>query len=130
MPDSYLYVGEHADTLASGRPVAPGETVPADALNLDEDAGAPDQRFLTDRLLIEPLAPGSGTFDPRAASDDHLDAWLTSDQRPTVDQVVDAVAGDPAAAQRVLAAEQRTEQPRSTLVERLSVIAQTQEEVK
>ena len=49
MSDRYLYVGMHADTLASGRPVAPGDRIPASAL---DDQGA-DQRFLDDELLID-----------------------------------------------------------------------------
>jgi hypothetical protein len=51
MADRYLYVGEHSDTLSSGRPVAPGDRVPASAL--DEDA---DRRFLDDGLLIDAKA--------------------------------------------------------------------------
>jgi hypothetical protein len=50
MADRYLYVGEHSDTLCSGRPVAPGDRVPASAL---EEA---DQRFLDDGLLIDAKA--------------------------------------------------------------------------
>lgn len=53
MADRYLYVGDHADTLSSGRPVAPGDRIPASALNLDDETGAPDQRFLDDELLID-----------------------------------------------------------------------------
>jgi hypothetical protein len=49
MADRYLYVGDHADTLASGRPVAPGDRIPASALDND---GA-DQRFLDEELLID-----------------------------------------------------------------------------
>jgi hypothetical protein len=49
MADRYLYVGDHADTLSSGRPVAPGDRIPASALDSD---GA-DQRFLDDELLID-----------------------------------------------------------------------------
>jgi hypothetical protein len=48
MADRYLYVGEHADTLASGRPVAPGDRIPASALDEEHD-----KRFLDEGLLID-----------------------------------------------------------------------------
>lgn len=50
MPDKYLFVGDHAETLASGRPVGPGDTVPAAALDLDDPT---DQRLLEEEILID-----------------------------------------------------------------------------
>jgi hypothetical protein len=43
----YLFTGDHADTLESGRPVAPGDTIPADAVS-DADR---------DRLPLVSLEP-------------------------------------------------------------------------
>jgi hypothetical protein len=50
MSDKYLVVGDHADTLASGRPIAPGETLPASAVNPKDPN---DQRLLDGGVLID-----------------------------------------------------------------------------
>lgn len=50
MSDRLLYIGEHAETLASGRPVAPGDRIPASALDNDDPH---DQRLLQDGVLID-----------------------------------------------------------------------------
>jgi len=47
---------------------------------------------------------------------------VSAAKRPNVDQVLDEVAGEPAAAAAALAAEQSHESPRSTLVARLNQI--------
>lgn len=54
MPAKYLVAGDHADTLASGRPIAPGDTVPASAVDLET---ANDQRLLHDGALIDLQQP-------------------------------------------------------------------------
>lgn len=46
----YLFVGEHAETLASGQPVAPGEPVPAAAVDPEDPH---DQHLLEQGVLIE-----------------------------------------------------------------------------
>jgi hypothetical protein len=47
----YLYVGDHAGVLAGGLSVAPGDNVPATAVDTDEPH---DKHLLDDGLLIEP----------------------------------------------------------------------------
>lgn len=47
----YLYVGDHAGTLAGGQTVAPGDPVPAGAVDPDDPH---DKHLLDDGLLIEP----------------------------------------------------------------------------
>jgi hypothetical protein len=47
--DKYLFVGDHADTLGGGRPVAPGDPVPASAVD-------PKKHPLDTGALIEPVA--------------------------------------------------------------------------
>lgn len=51
MSDKYLYVGDHADTLDAGRPVAPGDPVPASAVN---PKSSHDKQLLDEGALIEP----------------------------------------------------------------------------
>lgn len=36
MADKYRYIGRHADHLASGRPLAPGDAIAASHINLDD----------------------------------------------------------------------------------------------
>jgi hypothetical protein len=58
MSEKYLFVGYHADTLASGRPVAPGDAVPAGAV----DPKDPHDRALLDEgRLIEPAPQKEAT---------------------------------------------------------------------
>jgi hypothetical protein len=52
--DKYLFVGDHADTLGGGRPVAPGDPVPASAV--DPKTHPHDQHLLDTGALIEPVA--------------------------------------------------------------------------
>jgi hypothetical protein len=46
----YRFIGTHADQLASGRQVAPGDKVPASAVITDKDNPDP---LLAEGLLIE-----------------------------------------------------------------------------
>ncbi len=46
----YLVAGDHADTLASGRPIAPGDELAAAAVDLDSPH---DKRLLQDGVLID-----------------------------------------------------------------------------
>lgn len=57
---SYLATGDHPLTLASGRPVAPGETVPVAAVDPDD---AHDQRLIDEGVLVElkPARKGAPT---------------------------------------------------------------------
>jgi hypothetical protein len=48
---TYLYVGDHADTLGGGRHVAPGDRVPASAVDPDDPH---DKHLLDDELLLHP----------------------------------------------------------------------------
>lgn len=58
MTDSkYLFVGDHPEVLASGQPIAPGESVPAGALDLDD---AHDKRLLDEELFIDTQAARKG----------------------------------------------------------------------
>lgn len=71
MPDKYLFVGSHADSLASGRPVAPYEEIPPDAVDLDS---VHDQALIDDGKLIavedRPVKLTGDALDKRA---DELD---------------------------------------------------------
>lgn len=46
----YLVAGDHADTLASGQPISPGDELRRDAVNLEHPN---DQRLIADRVLLE-----------------------------------------------------------------------------
>lgn len=46
----YLVAGDHADTLASGQPIAPGDELRKDAVDLEHPN---DQRLVADGVLIE-----------------------------------------------------------------------------
>lgn len=46
----YLFLGDHADNLGSGRRVAPGDDVPASAVDTDHPV---DQRLLAEGQLVE-----------------------------------------------------------------------------
>lgn len=48
----YLFVGSHAGTLANGLTVAPGDPVPANAVDPDDPH---DKHLLDDGQLIEPV---------------------------------------------------------------------------
>lgn len=50
MNAQYLVAGSHPDTLASGRPIAPGDTVPAEAVDLKDPH---DQALLDSGVLID-----------------------------------------------------------------------------
>lgn len=50
MADKFRYVGRHADHLASGRPIAPGDGLLASHVNADSDK---DRQLIEDGLLIE-----------------------------------------------------------------------------
>lgn len=47
---TYLYRGDHADTLASGRPVEPGEEIAKEFVDVDDPH---DARLIRDGLLHE-----------------------------------------------------------------------------
>lgn len=50
MSSKYLFVGDHADNLGSGRRVAPGDDLPASAVDPDNPV---DQRLLDEGVLVE-----------------------------------------------------------------------------
>jgi hypothetical protein len=50
VPYKYLVAGDHSETLASGRPIAPGDELAADSVDLDSPH---DQRLLADGVLID-----------------------------------------------------------------------------
>jgi hypothetical protein len=63
MSKTFLFVGDHAETLASGMHIAPGDAeIPASAV--DPEA---DKRLLDERLLIEPAAQ-KGTRDKESSA--------------------------------------------------------------
>lgn len=69
MPEPYRFVGNHPDSLASGRAIAPFDEVPAEQVNPDHphDAALIDEGKL---LPIEPAPPPKLTgeaLDKRAA---------------------------------------------------------------
>jgi len=49
----FLFIGDHAETLQSGRRVAPGEDLAASAVDPKSDV---DRRLIDDGVLIEPRA--------------------------------------------------------------------------
>ena len=55
--DEYLVAGGHPDTLASGRPIAPGETVPKTAVDPKDPH---DAALLADGTLLTPATPKKG----------------------------------------------------------------------
>lgn len=57
MSDQFLVGGDHPSTLASGRPVAPGDTLPASAVDPASDV---DKQLLADGLLIDLNAARKG----------------------------------------------------------------------
>lgn len=63
MSKKYLFIGEHAETLASGRRVAPGDELPADAVDPDDPV---DGRLLDEGALIAPQAARQGSTDEEA----------------------------------------------------------------
>lgn len=52
----YLFTGDHADTLESGRPIEPGETVPASAVSDADRDRLPLVAFETPVLAGDALA--------------------------------------------------------------------------
>jgi hypothetical protein len=54
---SYLVVSDHGHVLASGRPVAPGDSVPSAAVN----ASDPHDRHLIDSGVLSKLAAATPT---------------------------------------------------------------------
>ncbi|MEJ7824909.1 MAG: hypothetical protein WKF48_05745 [Solirubrobacteraceae bacterium] len=60
MPQKYLVAGDHADVLASGRPIAPGETVAAGAVDLEHPH---DRRLMADGVLIDTQPAREGKED-------------------------------------------------------------------
>lgn len=53
MADRKLYVGDHAITLESGRPVAPGDRIPVSALGEGDQWAVDDELFIDDREIRE-----------------------------------------------------------------------------
>lgn len=68
MPDKYLFVGGHADSLASGRPVAPYQEVPGDYVDPDDPH---DAALIAEGKLIDgdpqPTKLTGKALDDRAA---------------------------------------------------------------
>lgn len=97
----YLYTGDHADTLASGRRIAPGDDViPASAVTPDHE---PDRSLLADGVL-SPL--GAPDFDVAASSIDAVMTWVgDNDARRREALALEEARGDDA---------------RSTLIEKLT----------
>jgi hypothetical protein len=62
----YLFVGEHADTLASGRHVAPGDSVPADAVDLDDQHDC----NLVDEGRLVPISPPEPSAYEKQSADE------------------------------------------------------------
>lgn len=58
MSDRYLVGGDHADNLASGGRIAPGDTLPASAVNPKHPH---DQRLLAEGVLIDLQAARKGS---------------------------------------------------------------------
>jgi hypothetical protein len=98
----YLFLGDHADCLASGRPVAPGDQpLPASAITPDEQ---PDKDMLEQRILI-PVG----------------DSELGDIADKSIDAIVKWVGDDDQRRQEALAAETaRGDDARSTLIEKLT----------
>jgi hypothetical protein len=57
--ETYLFVGDHAETLASGRPVAPGDTIDAGDLSPDD----PHDRALLDDGRLADTTPVRTGYD-------------------------------------------------------------------
>jgi hypothetical protein len=59
VPSELRYVGRVPDSLYSGRPLAPGDYLKAEDLDLgrDDDQPSEDQRLLDDGLLIDANPP-------------------------------------------------------------------------
>jgi hypothetical protein len=62
----YLFVGEHADTLASGRHVAPGDSVPADAVDTDDQH---DCNLVDEGRLVAISPPARNAYEKRPADE-------------------------------------------------------------
>lgn len=98
----FLFVGDHADTLASGRPLAPGDE-PIDATHITPDR-QPDQDMLAQGVLI-------------ALPDDSLGDIAGM----SIDAVLKYVGGNAERRNAALAAEHaRGDQARSSLIEKLT----------
>jgi hypothetical protein len=109
-PDRYLAAG-HTSVLASGAPVAPGETLPAAAVDRDDPH---DQHLLADGLLID-IADQAGDT-PADQIADH-----------TIEQILDWVGDDQVRRQQALDAEQaRGDDARKTLVDKLDTTPDTE----
>lgn len=50
-PSQYLFIGDHAEPLASGRTLLPGDTLPAGAVNPED----PHDRYLLDEGRLRPV---------------------------------------------------------------------------
>lgn len=85
-PSQYLFVGDHAEPLASGRTLLPGDTVPAGAVD-PEDA---HDRYLLDEQRLRPLVPEKLTGDALKARAAELDIEGRTDM--TADELRKAVA--------------------------------------
>lgn len=59
VPDELRYIGAVPDSLYSGRPLAPGDYLKREALDIDRDDGEPseDKRLLDEGLLIDANPP-------------------------------------------------------------------------
>lgn len=98
----YLFVGDHADTLASGAPVAPGDgPLPAKAIDPESQ---PDRDWLDQGVLV-PVG----------------DSELGDISSRSVDDIVKWVGDSDARRIEALAAEQaRGDKARSTLIDQLT----------
>ena len=121
MPDQYVNAAGHGITLASGRPLAPGEHGPVTLvsdddgkpvlLNGEQVIDAHDQALIDERHLVR--------RDPAGAvpDDEDLHGWL---DQTSVDDILTAAADTPEDAARIHAAEAARSKPRKTLLEALA----------
>jgi hypothetical protein len=64
--DEYLVAGGHNDVLANGRPIAPGDIVPADQVNLESEH---DQALVAGGALVDVTADRKAS-GPEQTGDD------------------------------------------------------------
>lgn len=114
MTDTLLVAASHPDTLASGRPIAPGDTIPRDALDENDRH---DAQLIADGTFVDL------TDVDREPERDDLATFVASS---TIEQIEDRVGTDPDLAALVLAIEQeRGSQARSTLIDKLRTLSDT-----
>lgn len=85
-PSQYLFVGDHAEPLASGRTLLPGEKVPASAVDPED----PHDRYLLDEQRLRPLVAEKLTGEALKARAAELD--IDGRSELTADELRKAVA--------------------------------------